>query len=62
MAMSSDFFGPAMQNIARVGQALMQDLLGLLNNQSPSSDESDKPPETPDLDQMASLQKRYLEQ
>lgn len=61
MALSSDFFGPAMQDMARAGQGLMEGFLGFLNNQSLASDASAKSSESPDSDQLASLQKRYLE-
>jgi len=62
MALSSDFFGPAMQDMARAGQALMQGFFGLLIGQSPVIGESVHPPGLPDPEQLAGLQKRYLEQ
>ncbi len=62
MALSSDSFVPAMHDIAQAGQVLMQGFMGLLNNQFPASSTPGSTTELPDPEQLASLQKRFLDQ
>ncbi len=65
MSMSPDSFTPAMQNFVQAGQALAQNFLGFLTAQQTDKQTDWKalaPISAPDAEQMAKLQKGYLEQ
>ncbi|MFZ2853662.1 MAG: class I poly(R)-hydroxyalkanoic acid synthase [Rhodocyclaceae bacterium] len=65
MSKSPDSFVPAMQNFVQAGQALAQNFLGFLNAQHAAQQSGEKtapPIASPDPEQMARLQKSYMEQ
>jgi hypothetical protein len=65
MSKSPDSFAPAMQNFVQAGQALAQNFLEFLNTQKAAPApgmRASSTPKAPDPEQLASLQKSYMEQ
>ncbi|MFZ4537974.1 class I poly(R)-hydroxyalkanoic acid synthase [Propionivibrio sp.] len=62
MAAPSNSFAPSMQDMVQVGQTLMQGLMNFLNTQPGASGVSGPSLEPPDPDQLAKLQKSFLDQ